>query len=270
MESMGSLFSTPIQEYMSATLIAVRPTTKLDEVLHTLEQRDISCVAVTDDHDALLGILSMTDLLRDAVIELGAPGERRRVTPSARTAGDIMQTNVVAIDEERPVREAAELMVSNRIHRVVVRRKGRAVGVCSTRDVARAVLFYHVEAPISVVMTKPVETIDVGDTIDTAIARLGDKQVHGLVVVDNENPVGVFTQAEAIAARALPVPLRAQAVERVMSYETICLDVSTPLHRAAGHAIAMRVRRILAVHGRRLQGIVSGFDLVRVATMDLA
>jgi len=265
-----SLFSTPIQEYMSASLVSVRPETKLDEVLRTLEARDISCVAVTDADGSLRGIVSMTDLLRDARIDLGAPGERRRVVPSTRTAGDIMKTEVVAIEEDRPVREAAELMVKHRIHRVVVRRKGRAVGVCSTRDVARAVLFYHVEAPISSVMTKPVETIDVGDTIDLAIERLGDKQVHGLVVVDNENPVGVFTQAEAIAARSLPAPMRAQAVERVMSYETICLDVSTPLHRAAGHAIAMRVRRILAVHARRLEGIVSGFDLVRAATMELA
>ena len=36
-------------------------------------------------------------------------------------------------------------------------------------------------------------------------------------------------------------------VERVMSYETICLDVRTPLYRVAGHAMQMRVRRILAV-----------------------
>src|SRR5689334_9987414 len=136
---MGTLFSTPIQEYMSASLVSVRPETKLDEVLRTLEQRDISCVAVTDEKGALRGIVSMTDLLRDARIDLGAPGERRRIVPSARTAGDIMKTEVVAIDEDRPVREAAELMVSHRIHRVIVRRQGRAVGVCSTRDVARAV-----------------------------------------------------------------------------------------------------------------------------------
>lgn len=52
-----------------------------------------------------------------------------------------------------------------------------------------------------------------------------------------------------------------------MSYETICLDTSTPLYRVAGHAVQMRVRRILAVHGRELRGIVSGLDLVRIMTM---
>jgi signal-transduction protein with cAMP-binding, CBS, and nucleotidyltransferase domain len=55
-------------------------------------------------------------------------------------------------------------------------------------------------------------------------------------------------------------------VERVMSYETICLDVSTPAYRVAGHALQMRVRRILAVHARELRGIASSFDLARVLT----
>jgi signal-transduction protein with cAMP-binding, CBS, and nucleotidyltransferase domain len=69
---------------------------------------------------------------------------------------------------------------------------------------------------------------------------------------------------EAIHARALPSMFLDSPVERVMSYETICLDVGTPLYRVAGHATQMRVRRILAVHSRQLRGIVSGFDLVRV------
>jgi CBS domain-containing protein len=49
-----------------------------------------------------------------------------------------------------------------------------------------------------------------------------------------------------------------------MSYETINLDEDTPLYRAAGHAIATKVRRILAVDGRSLVGIVTGYDLAHV------
>jgi CBS domain-containing protein len=113
-----------------------------------------------------------------------------------------------------------------------------------------------------------VETIGLGEPIDAAIAQLTAANVRGLVVVDGDRAVGVFTQIEAIKARALSAELRKTAVEQVMSYETLCLDVSTPLYRAAGHAIQMRVRRILAVEQRRFRGIVTGFDLVRVMTMD--
>lgn len=106
-----------------------------------------------------------------------------------------------------------------------------------------------------------------GDTIRTAIGRLDDANVRGLVVVDGTWPVGVFTHTETIQARALTPIFLDSPVEHVMSYETICLDVRTPLYRVAGHAIQMRVRRILAVHDRELRGIVSGFDLVRIMTL---
>jgi CBS domain-containing protein len=87
------------------------------------------------------------------------------------------------------------------------------------------------------------------------------------VVVDGAWPIGVFTHTEAMQANALPGMFLDTPVERVMSYETICLDIDTPLYRVAGHAIHMGVRRILAVHDRELRGIVSGFDLVRVMAM---
>ena len=49
-----------------------------------------------------------------------------------------------------------------------------------------------------------------------------------------------------------------------MSYETINLDADTPLYRAAGHAIATKVRRIPTVDGKNLAGIVTGYDVAHV------
>jgi len=69
-----------------------------------------------------------------------------------------------------------------------------------------------------------------------------------------------------MATRALPPNLRKMPVERLMSYETICLDVTTPLYRVAGYAMQMRARRILAVEKRELVGIVTGLDVIRVMT----
>ena len=88
--------------------------------------------------------------------------------------------------------------------------------------------------------------------------------MRGLVVVDGKAPVGLFSQLEAIRARALPPPLRQRPVEEIMSYETMSLDVDTPLYRAAGHAVSTRMRRIFVVDGRTLVGIVTGYDLAHV------
>jgi CBS domain-containing protein len=125
----------------------------------------------------------------------------------------------------------------------------------------------RIATPLAEVMTTPVTTIDLGDSIDEALSKLDRTNVRGLVVLDGRWPVGVFTHTEAIHARALPAELRHTAVEEVMSYEMLCLDVATPLYRVAGQAVAMQVRRILAVEKRDLRGIVSGYDLVRIATL---
>ncbi|HEX7604103.1 MAG TPA: CBS domain-containing protein [Polyangiaceae bacterium] len=265
---MSALFTTPVREYMSKTLLSVRPETSLAEVQRIFEERDVWAVPVTDAQGALVGILSTTDLLRASTIVLTHVRAVPRVTVPPRTVSELMVRNVITVEADAPLRAAAAKMVEHRIHRVVVMRDGRPVGVCSTRDAMRAVFFHHIEVPLEAVVTRPVETIDHGDSIDSAIERLLVGNFHGLVVTDGDWPLGVFTHSEAMKARALPPLLRKTPVEQVMSYETICMDVKTPLFRVAGHAMQMRVRRILAVEHRRLSGIVTGFDLVRFMTLD--
>lgn len=261
-EGVAARWSMPVRDYMSQPLIFVAPTTSLSHVRRVLEDRDISAVAVLEGA-TLAGILSSTDLLREARIGLTGPDRVIRITAPARVAADLMRKDVVCIDEGQSLREAAAKMVEHRIHRLVVLRKGHAAGVISTRDAMRSVLRGRVVTPLSEVMTSAVQTVDQDDDVAVAIERLDDANVQGLVVVDGEWPVGVFTRTEALRARALHAGLRDLPVERVMSYETICLNVRTPLYRVAGHALALRVRRILAVDERRLRGIVTGFDLMR-------
>lgn len=254
---MSKIGETPVREYMSRDLVVVRMTTPLDEVRKLLEHREISAVPVLDDGWKLRGIVSMSDLLR-------GPRAEGSIHPPDKmpVASDVLQTNVVTIEEDAPLREAASRMLAEEIHRIIVVRHGVPVAVLSTRDAAEAVLDARIETPLRERMTTPVLTIELGESIELAIGRLVSEGVRGLVVTDGGAPVGVFTQLEAIKARALSSELRRMPVEEVMSYETICLHVSTPLYRVAGHMVQMRVRRVLAVENRTLQGILSGFDLL--------
>lgn len=257
-------WTAPVREYASKPIISVLPDTPLADVQHALSARDISAVLVVDEEGAVVGVLSSTDLMREARIEIAAPGEVARITPPPQRARDLMRTPVVTVDEDAPLHEAARKMVEHRIHRVFVTSADRAVGVLSTRDAMRAIRAARVETPLERVMTSPVMTIDSNESIRNAVTQLDDLQVHGLVVVEGSWPIGVFTHTEAIQARALPPAGLDAPVERVMSCETICFETSTPIHRVVGHAIAMRVRRILAVEHRDLRGVVTGFDLLRV------
>jgi predicted transcriptional regulator len=245
-------FEKPVRDYMSASLVSVLPTATAAEIRALLELRGISAVPLVDGEGNLRGVVSMTDLLR-------APDD----ATAPVLAAHVMRKPALTVDVGATLADAARQMAEHRVHRLIVTEGAKPIGVVSTRDAMKALVEAKVLVPVADVTTTPVMTIDVGDTIDQALAQLESANVRGLVVVDGDWPVGVFTQLEALRAKALPPSFRARPVEDVMSYETICMDTATPLYRVAGHARATSVRRILVVEHKKLYGIASGFDLVR-------
>lgn len=247
--------NTLVRDRMTSPARTVTAATPLPELTKQLETARVSALPVVED-GRLVGIVSTTDLVRAR-----AAGS----LTADRAARDCMTKEVVTVREGDPLDEAARRMVAARVHRlVVVDDGGRAVGVLSTRDLLRDVVASRVAQPIASLMTEDPLTIDIGETIDAAVQRLAESNVHGLVVTEGSRPTGVFTHAEALAGRALPPALRSRPVEEVMSYETICLDAETPIHRAAAHALGMNVRRLLVVSNRDLVGILSCLDLAGV------
>jgi CBS domain-containing protein len=53
------------------------------------------------------------------------------------TVGDVMHRQLFAVSPDQPLRAVAETMVDNGIHRVLVTREGRLLGVISTSDFVR-------------------------------------------------------------------------------------------------------------------------------------
>jgi len=238
---------------MTTPAQTVRLDARAADIMKLLEDRAISAVPVVDG-GRLTGIVSTTDLVRALATN---------ADPSL-PANRVMTAPVVVASPDEPLDEAAWRLVAARVHRLIVTEHDRPIGVLSARDILAELVRRRPTEPIRAIMTTPVETVAVGDTIDEAIVKLASAGVHGLVVVDGSFPVGVFTHAEALAARSLPAALRLRPVEDVMSYETICLDAATPIHRAAAHSMAMNVRRILVVERTHLVGILSCVDLVGV------
>jgi CBS domain-containing protein len=267
---------TLVREYMHPSVVSVTPETSLVDVLRALNRNNVSSVLVAGDTaTAPSGMISMTDLLR--VVKQRTDEETANekqvvvrplpLMPPGLKASDVMKKDLITVPADATVGEAAAKLLKHSIQRVFVTEAAgskKVVGVFSTRDALRVVLARHIETPLKDVMTSPVVTVSIGETIDAALEKLDDSNLRGLAVVDIKVPVGLFTQLEAIKARALPARLRARPVEEVMSYETTYLDVSTPLYRAAGHGVATEVRRILVTEQRALVGIVTGYDLAKV------
>jgi CBS domain-containing protein len=242
---------TIVRDRMNAPVVTSSVDATIEEVALTFERSSISAMPVMEG-GRLAGIVSTTDVVRFLSREPVAGG----------VVGSIMTTPALTTGPDEPLDNAAWLLARARVHRFVVTDDNLPVGMLSASDLLEAVRDRRIPTSLGSFMSAPVETIDVGDTIDAAMQKLATTNVHGIVVVDGDSPVGVYTHREAIAAHWLPPALRLRPVEDVMSQETICVDVETPVYRAASYGIGMDVRRLLVVQRKRLVGIVSALDLV--------
>jgi CBS domain-containing protein len=256
------------RDVMTSRIATTTEDASLPSVVKTLEAGDFTAALVLDGGGRVVGVVSFTDVLRSGNFVVTTGTDRPSIDDTPVTVKDVMTTPVLTVKEEDDFLDAVRVLVGQRVHRVYVTRDGAAVGAVTTRDVLKIAVERHIETPISEFMSSPAETIDLGDSIDAALTQLQTTNVRGLVVVDGTMPIGVFTQREAIRARGLPAAFRVQAVEQVMSYETICYDESTPLYRAAGAMASMSTRRILATRQRSLAGVLTGYDLARALVTD--
>lgn len=254
-------FAMPVSAYMTKPVISVTPDTPLDRVYRVLSERGISCVPVVESGGRAVGVLSRTDLLKLGRLSMGPLGRVQALSWPAATAGEKMHAGVVTVGEDTQVAIAARTMVKHRIHRVFVSSGAEVQGVFGTKEVLHAIREKRPTSSIGEHMSKPAFTIPITGELSRAMDRLWSAHVGGLVVVDeDERPVGLFTQVEALLARDLPpeTPL-----ETTMSYAMLCLHSSTPVHRAAAHAAATHARRVLVTEDHRVVGVMTGLDFAR-------
>jgi predicted transcriptional regulator len=255
-------FDRPVVSYMSPFPETAKPDTPVNELAATLHARGISAIPILEGDD-LVGVVSRTDLIQLGALQTG----RRWTSPAmplpARRAKDVMTRQPRAVGTSTSLRAAAAIMSNQGIHRVfVLDENGRLAGVLSTRDLAEAIGEARIETPISAVMTSPIVSLDVKAPLGAAIELLARVTITGAIVTDEDRPVGVFTQIDALAARDLP---RATPIETIFDAAVICLPQDTKLHRAAAHAAQLDVRRVVVCRDREAVGVVSGLDFARIA-----
>ncbi|MFO0552995.1 MAG: CBS domain-containing protein [Polyangiaceae bacterium] len=155
------------RDVMTHKVLCAEAVWTLDELVSFLAEHGISGAPVIDEKGAIVGIVSVTDvarqripermpmsdsgdLLERAFDERIGPDELRGMSafaPDGTTVREIMTPMVFDVTEDTPVAEVADLMIRGRIHRVVVMRRGRAVGIVSSLDLLRIVRDLGMRSP---------------------------------------------------------------------------------------------------------------------------
>lgn len=117
--------SAPVEpcvgDAMTRDVLCVRSDVMVVELAGLMLARNISGAPVVDSHGRAIGVVSLVDLMRQR-------GSGLRVA-------DLMTPHVVSLPESAPLAEAAMLMVSRGIHRILVLAPDRRVlGVLTLRD----------------------------------------------------------------------------------------------------------------------------------------
>jgi CBS domain-containing protein len=219
---------------------------------------------ILDAHERVLGVVSRSDLLRVGTLHYPSEGRPVLSLPD-RPVREVMTKPAFTIAPSTSVAEAAGHLLDEQIHRLYLQADERLIGVLSTKDVMRAILQKRLSTPIGAFMTSPVHAVDASTSLAEATDLLRRSSFHGLVVMQGSESVGIFTQLEALEARDRSPDTR---VEQIMGYSLLRLPLETPVYRASGQALSMRVRRILAMEGDVCRGILTGINLAGAAALN--
>jgi CBS domain-containing protein len=136
-----------IAEIMTADVRTISPSASLKEAAELMLANRISGLPVVDGNGEVLGVISETDILfkermrevRKGLLARRSIDEDETLKLSARTVGAAMTMPAVTIGADRPVSEAATLMLERRVNRLpVVDSELRLVGLVTRSDLVRA------------------------------------------------------------------------------------------------------------------------------------
>jgi len=143
------------KDIMTRDVITIHSSASIKELSKLLSERGITGVPVTDEHNGLVGMISMRDVIREEVLRLGdhleyqdiyelfssafhSEGSERNPVPQLWVE-EIMSRNIMTATEDTPVCDICRLMFKHNIHRIPVLRDGKVVGLVTAMDVVRTV-----------------------------------------------------------------------------------------------------------------------------------
>src|SRR5438477_6945410 len=115
------------------------------------------------------------------------------------------------------------------------------------------------------IMSRPVFTASTSTPVKEAAGLLVEHGVSALPVLDAKGAlVGIVSEADLEPVRIRRDPLSSLTVGDVMTHPVLTLGAGTEVSQAARRLLEAGVKRMPVVRRRRVIGIVSSRDLMRV------
>ncbi len=122
---------------------------------------------------------------------------------------DIMEKNVITIDYTKNVLDAAIILKEKEISFLVILKEGKPEGIVSERDIVRKIAAEDIKSsqiPLEKIMSKNFKWVEPDTQIEHAVQKMLNNNIRRLIVLEDENLVGVITQtnlAEVLRSKLL-------------------------------------------------------------------
>jgi len=121
-----------ITSLIGENVITVKLNDTVETVAKVLDSHQLSCVPVINTQGECFGVISAPDLVHF---------HNARKNPVAERAWEMCTHKIIEVSSDISVKEAAELMIKNNIHHLVVIEDGSIKGIVSSIDILKGYVF---------------------------------------------------------------------------------------------------------------------------------
>lgn len=110
---------------------------------------------------------------------------------------DIMQKNVITVEHDKTVHDAAILLKNKEISFLVIIKDEKPIGVISERDIVQKIAAQDLKASsiqIEDIMSKKFRWVTPDTVIEDVVQKMLNNNIRRLIILEDEKLVGVITQ----------------------------------------------------------------------------
>lgn len=251
------MFKERVRDIMTPDAVSIGPTKLISEAVLLMTEKNISFLVVSSDDNRPVGVITERDVLR----YMTARNKARALIQ------DIMSTPVLTIDSEETALSALHQLVVNNIrHLAVVDADGCLAGVLTLTNFLEHLGFeYFVDIKgVSDIMSRDILMMDRGVKVLDVVRKMAMARADCIVVIEDEKPIGIFTERDAVRLSSRGIDLEKTAIREVMKRPVLSISRDTHVLDAVSLMHKKRIRHLPVVESDgRVSGLVSQMNITR-------
>lgn len=132
----------PVSTIMTTQLVVLNTTDNLEKAEHLFKKHRIRHIPVIESHKRIVGMLSLTDLLRISFADGAYEDEEdiETVVYEMFSLPQVMAKNIKTVAPDTTIKEVAELLAKEEFHALPIVDEGNLVGIVTTTDLIKYLL----------------------------------------------------------------------------------------------------------------------------------